>query len=185
MKELYSNRAVVIGTIPVICLPQKLILKQGRELLIVPGTEKTIIVHDEERSQSKELFDMSVDIIWCCHTDRETLVMGSAYGQRVYFLDIDTLEVRQVLSLRREEDEALAFFRSFVIHGTPDGEHVIVVSELMFVIASWSGQVMMQHEVQLNDSLVAFDNTSLTFEDKSSYGTIIYLFPSQHGPTFK
>jgi len=100
--------------------------------------------------------------------------MGSEDGDHVYVIDTSTLEIKQAITILHEENRS---WRRFAILATPDGKRVAVFSELMVVLLSWEGDILMKQRIMLSDSLVALENTSITFYDNSEEETITYSFP--------
>jgi len=167
---------VCIGTTPVAGLPQKLSLAGNgkRILFIMPSTStNSIVLSDEEQICSKELPDIIFDIIWCHNAKENVIVIGSEYGEHVYFVDVRDLEVKQVLRLLREQDK---MWSRFAILVTPDKKRVAIVSELVFVISNWSGDIIMDQRIMLSDSFRSLDNGKITFYDESNNKHFTYHF---------
>jgi hypothetical protein len=167
---------VCIGTTPVVGLPQKLSLAGNgkRTLFIVPSTStNSILLSDEEQICSKELPDIIFDIIWCYNTQENVIVIGSEHGEHVYFIDVRNLEVKQALHLLREQDKAWSRFAILV---TPDKKRVVIISELVFIILKWSGDIIMDQRIMLSDSFRSLDNRNITFYDESNNKYFKYQF---------
>lgn len=102
------------------------------------------------------------------------MVMGSAYGNHVYFIDIRTLKIKQVLQLLREEEQSRSMFAILV---TPDEKHVAIISELTFAITKWSGEIILDFRINLlSDRFLSLTNHSISFEDQSTEKTFTYFF---------
>jgi len=166
---------VRIGTTPVACLPFRLAVGRRRELVLLPSPHtNAIILNDEEQDHTSELGDIILDIVWCCNLDEEVIVIGSEEGDHVYVIDTSNLKATQDITVLHYEDYS---WRKFAILSTPDGKHVAVVSELMFVIMTWAGKIVTQRRILMSDWLQSLGNTSITFLDTSAEGTITYTFP--------
>jgi hypothetical protein len=166
---------VQVNTLPVVCLPFRLPVGKRRELVLELGSKADMIVlHDKAKGHSRELADMVLDIIWCCNLDEEVMVIGSEEGDHVYVVNTKNLEVDRKITVAHYEDYS---WRKFAILSTPDGKHVAIVSELKFLILTWDGRNVMERDILMSDSLVALENTSITFYDNSQEGSIIYTFP--------
>jgi len=166
---------VFIDTIPVDGLPQKIFVDKKRVILVIPGANaNSILLHDEARHLRCELSDMIVDIVWCCTVAGGVMVMGSAYGNHVYFIDISTLKIKQVLQFLREEDRSTSMFAILV---TPDEKHVAIISELTFAITKWSGDIILDFRINmLSDRFLSLTNHSISFENQSTEKTFTYSF---------
>jgi hypothetical protein len=166
---------VIIDTIPVDGLPQKIFVDKKRVMLVTSGAHAdSILLHDEARHLHCELSDMSVDIVWCCTVVGGVIVMGSAYGNHVYFIDTGTLQIKQVFQLLREEDQSTSMFAILV---TPDEKHVAIISELTFAITKWSGEILLDFRINLlSDRFLSLTNHSISFEDQSTEKTFTYFF---------
>jgi hypothetical protein len=120
------------GTTPIAALPQELPVGGGRTLLLLPGsTADAIVQWNQTQDQRRELSDLALDLVWWSNLDEEAMVIGSEDGHHVYVVDLKTLEVTQAITVLHDEDKA---WEKFAILVTPDGAHVVVVSELKFVI---------------------------------------------------
>lgn len=166
---------VRIDTMPVDGLPQNILLNQTRTILVTYNiNNSTIQLLDETQHRSTELADLLLDIVWCYNSVEGILVVGSEDGHHVYFVDTKDLQVKQVLHILREENRSLS---KFVILVTPDERHVAIISELVFAIANWAGEVILDYRINmLQDKFLSLTNHSISFEDQSDDKKITYYF---------
>jgi hypothetical protein len=166
---------VRIDTMPVDALPQNILLNTARIIRVTYNVNNsTIQLLDETEHRFTELADLLLDIVWCYNPVEETLVVGSEDGHHVYFIGTKDLQVKQVLHILREEDRSLS---RFVILVTPDERHVAILSELVFAIAKWTGEVVLDYRINmLQDKFLSLTNNSISFEDQSDEKKITYYF---------
>ncbi|MGH2495036.1 MAG: hypothetical protein ACRDIV_10070 [Ktedonobacteraceae bacterium] len=166
----------LIDTIPIDGLPRQIRLDARLSILIErsASNSNTVLLWDKRRHHCCELSDVIIDIVWCYNLVEKVIVVGSAYGSHLYFIDVVRLRIIQELQILREEDLSQSQLYILV---TPDEKYVAVVSELIFAILNWSGDIIIDSRINmLSDRFLSLTNQSISFEDGSTSEAHTYSF---------
>ncbi len=166
----------ITDTIPIDGLPYQISLNAKLSILIERSADEsdTVFLWDKMHRHCCELSDITIDIVWCYNSVEKVIVMGSAYGSHLYFVDVKNLRIIQELQVLREEDTSQSQLYILV---TPDEKHVAIISELVFAILNWSGDIILDSRINmLSDHFLSLTNEAISFKDTSTEKTNTYPF---------
>lgn len=170
------SNATRIDTIPTACLPQKLFSSIENTLVLLPGNAPdSIFLSVEGQHHYVEMQDIIFDVVYCYSGHENVIVVGSEYGQHVYYADTKRMQIKRAIQILREEEQ---HWNRFVILVTPDEKHIVILTELVFVVTDWSGEIIMDHRIIPTDSFVSLNNGSISFHDESNERDFIYVIPA-------
>lgn len=139
-------------------------------------TDRTLRVQVIERIEEKtlELPDLEGEILLYGNDALGTFIVGSSLGGHVYAMDIHTFEITCEVSLKRDP---CVGERTFELYTTPSGQRVVVVSELVIVVLTWDGGVLMAHPLTSTVSFEAIEDGAIRLYDRSLEAEVAYKIP--------